>query len=140
MQILKVLLLAIVTLGMQMPGGVTFELCACQGLSRILHDHARVDTPQACCHEAPAAARSEERSDEHAWKRTSERECRGCFELHTPRRPVSDAPSHAKPLAYAPPPVQISQFAPRLQCASWSAPTERAHDPPWTRVNLPLRI
>ena len=113
MPLFRLCLVVIRSLGMQVPGGLQFELCACRGLSELLHGHRRGAVDQGCCADSGAADSCD---GEPVVERSRSGECCGCFDVTTPSHPSVDLPPFGVTVAH------------------------RAHDPPWARMNAPLRI
>lgn len=144
MHFLRVLLMAALSLGLQVPGGIAFDLCFCQGLSGVFHTHGDEAARGSCCVEGRDDAGCGGGQECGTSGRTSAKDdagnCDGCFELRTPEHPDRSTPPRA--VSVAPP------FITELE-AGWSpsqsadvpvAVADRGHDPPWERRNLLLRI
>lgn len=144
MHFLRFLFLAAFSLGIQVPGGMAFEFCFCQGLTGLFHSHRTGEGAGGCCGEegqasACGGANCSDGSERVAKTRNAE-DCSGCFEVTTPKhQPSSKSPAR---VSIAPPLVTsfvVACLMPPLEdrCIP---PAGRTHDPPWERRNLPLRI
>jgi hypothetical protein len=144
MYFLRVLLLAALSFGMQVPGGMAFEFCLCQGLTGLFHSHRAGEGSGGCCAkegEAQACVGGDcsDGSERIAKTRNTE-DCSGCFEVTTPKHPpCSKSPAR---ISIVPPFVTsfvVACLTSTLQARCIPA-ADRSHDPPWERRNLPLRI
>ncbi len=144
MQALRLFLLVILSLGMQVPGGLRLELCLCQGLAGLFHSHAPQPQARSCCDADVLAAVAGADAAEHGGVRlTRERpdgDCCGCIELHTLPQPTSVRPQPG-PTIDLPARPALEFVAPAEAPVVRIPPgSDRAHDPPWASVSLPLRI
>ena len=144
MQQLRVLCLALLALGIPVPGGLTIKACFCRGVSEVFHTHAGHGASKACCdarEDAAATGMDLRRSTETTFSNPScDRDCRGCLELTTPEHEPSNAPPVQTSVCFLPPPVSFITWPASTRAESLPRLKERAHDPPGTRTNLPLRI
>lgn len=144
MNLLRHVLLLVVALGLQVPGGLTLELCLCRGLGELLHHHGGPGTSQGCC----AGNRDDSgRADEsgpdrccHAAPQSTEDACCGCFKLTTPEQPhaISLLPSIDIARLDAPP-VGVPPLV-HEPCEVAIVMADRGREPPGARTSLPLLL
>ncbi len=143
MQLLRVIVLTLIALGMQVPGGLAFELCLCQGISSLFHRHGEGSGASCCGFGRDHCAGGEGTSandTEHATRDSGDESCDGCIKLttakHTPsnspaRNIIADLPATSTLLQARVIQLGSGVFLPRVN---------RLHDPPGRRRNLPLVI
>ncbi len=130
----------VIALGLQVPSDLSFRVCLCEGLlgAGLSFSHeCRPVVARSCCDDA-------EESEQPPRDAGCEREanCR-CVLVHVPERSgTAKATSDPTP-AFASPGDRICLRRlsdPEVQHTRIDESRARAHDPPWERANLPLRI
>ncbi|MFN0241380.1 MAG: hypothetical protein ACKVWV_00650 [Planctomycetota bacterium] len=137
MSLHRLLVVIVMTLGLQVPGALTFRVCLCNGLlgGGDAHADARASERDAsCCDEQP------EDEPVHWIQCAGGTGCR-CVLVSTPTQPAASVLPHspsidALPSATLVGAVRISE--PIVKNCELAR--TRAHDPPWERANVPLRI
>lgn len=135
MPLQRLLALIVMSLGLVVPGDLTFRVCLCNGLFGPTSMHARASVEETnCCEE-----RRDEKSDEPQ-ACTNHENCR-CVMVSMPQQPAYSVVSTGPTAAAVPPrPVAwvIQPIEPDAPRSTYTR--SRAHAPPLERSNLPLRI
>jgi hypothetical protein len=136
MPVLRLILLAVLALGTQVPG-LRLELCLCRGIGDLFHGHERKSEEPGCC---AASAAADPEDGEATLARSCDGECSRCIEVTTHGHPpIGVRPSGTTQASAVP--IALVAFSSRpLVRERVRSVTDRAHDPPRARRNLPLRI
>lgn len=133
----RLFVVILMTLGLQVPGGLTFRVCLCNGVfgGSASHPHGCPSVDEGRCCDDHAPAESAERIE-----RAGKEVCR-CVLVSMPTQPAAKVLPNGLSLAVLPlrtfaQIVRIPELG--MQTREWAR--ARAHDPPWERANVPLRI
>ena len=143
MQLLRVILLTLLSLGMQVPGGIAVELCLCQGLWSLFHNHGQNGREESCCgagRDHCGGGETKNGDDTKRATKGADESCDGCIKLTTTKRPPTSNP--ARSIVIGLPSTSTWDLAHVSQVGREAVlpPLDRSHDPPGKRRNLPLLI
>jgi hypothetical protein len=130
----------VIALGLQVPGDLTFRVCLCEGLLgaglSFTHECQPIVKRSCCDDETERGGPVEDAGcDDVAG-------CR-CVLVHVPHRPDTSKVTPDTGVALARIDDRFSlpvRSDAELSRARVDGSRSRAHDPPWERANLPLRI
>lgn len=131
----RFIVLILMTLGLQVPGGLAFRVCLCDGLFGGASSHCHETLERVTCCDGGV----QDRTREHAQCASQDR-CR-CVLVHVPEQPASKV-LHSGPMFTAWPPRVFNGIQSFLDpsVGTCERVTSRGQDPPWQRANVPLRI